>query len=94
MTDKTEPSFEEAVAADWRNAYAQDISNMSPVQKHALKAAWREIESKNAETPQRDFDRKLSRMGDGEFNRLVADITYDATQKDLTMIDPGVLTPT
>jgi hypothetical protein len=77
MTEKTEPSFEEAVAADWKNAYAQDISNMGPVQKHALQAAWREVESKNTDKSQ-DFERKIARMGSSEFNNLVADLTYDA----------------
>jgi hypothetical protein len=80
MTEKSEPSWEEAVAADWKNAYAQDISNMTPVQKHALQVAWREVESKNMDKSQ-DFERKIARMPSGEFNNLVSDLIYDATKK-------------
>jgi hypothetical protein len=40
MAEKPEPSFEEAITNDWKNAYQLDIVNMSPVQKFALKQAW------------------------------------------------------
>ena len=80
MTDKAEPSFEEAVTQDWKNAYSHDIQNMSPLQKHALQEAWRESESKKPDT-ERDFARKVSRMPNSEFNALVSDLTYDAGRK-------------
>jgi hypothetical protein len=77
MTEKTDPSFEEAVAADWKNAYATDIERMSPVQKHALQAAWREVESSKPDS-ERDFASKVSRMGRGEYDEYVSNAIYDA----------------
>ena len=82
MADKTEPrepTFEEAVTADWRNAYERDIQSMSPVQKFALKQAWDAVEKSKPDT-ERDFARKVSRMGNNEFNALVSDVTYDASR--------------
>jgi hypothetical protein len=76
MAEK-EPSFEEAVKDDWRAAYARDIQSMSPVQKFALKQAWDEVESKSASAAH-DFDRKIARMSNNDFNALVSDVTYDA----------------
>ena len=77
MTEKTDPSFEEAVTNEWKNEYQFDIKNMSPVQKFALRQAWDEVESSKPDS-ERDFARKVSRMNNNEFNALVSDMTYDA----------------
>lgn len=78
MAEK-EQSFEEAVTADWQNAFRQDIASMSPVQKFALKKAWDDVEKQNTSAAN-DFEKKVARMGNDEFNRLVADVTYDASR--------------
>jgi hypothetical protein len=77
MTEKPEPSFEEAVTNEWKTAYQFDIKNMSQIQKFALRQAWDEVESSKPDS-ERDFARKVSRMNNNEFNALVSDMTYDA----------------
>jgi hypothetical protein len=77
MAEKTEPSFEEAVENDYYGAFTRDFVNMSPVQLHALNRAKRDFESKSASAAH-DFDRKIARMSNNDFNALVSDVTYDA----------------
>jgi hypothetical protein len=77
MTGKTDPSFEEAITSEWKNAYQFDIKNMSPVQKHALRQAWDEVQN-NTPDAQRDFERKVARMGRGEYDEYVSNTIYDA----------------
>jgi hypothetical protein len=78
MAEK-EPSFEEAVENDWYNAFTRDFENLTPVQRHALNRAKRDFESKSASAAH-DFDRKIARMSNNDFNALVSDVTYDASR--------------
>ena len=77
MAEKSEPSFEEAVTIEWKDAYQRDIVSMSPVQKFALKQAWAEVESKTVAAA-REPDRQIARMGTSEFNNFAADEIHKA----------------
>jgi hypothetical protein len=77
MAEKSEPSFEEAVAADWENAFDRDFAVMTPIQKLALERS-REKDRRKSVEAAHDGDRKISRMSRSEFERYSADAIYEA----------------
>ena len=76
MAEK-ELSFEEAVAADWENAFDRDFAVMTPIQKLALERS-REKDKRKSVEAAHDGDRKIARMGTSEFNNFAADEIHKA----------------
>ena len=76
MAEK-ELSFEEAVAADWENAFDRDFAVMTPIQKLALERS-REKDKRKSVEAAHDGDRKIARMGTSEFNNFASDEIYKA----------------
>jgi hypothetical protein len=80
MTDNNDNDMEmrTAAAKDYYTNIVQDLETMPPARLAVARKAIADFEQKAAAAADdKDFDRKVARMGTQEFNKLIDQVNYD-----------------